>query len=76
MAHDELLAALVRAIACELFQLGYRPCATPGQIQQVGKKHVKLVAQETWQAIREITSVSERNAPEEARLPRVKMPFL
>jgi len=71
MAHDELLAALVRAIAFELFQLGYRPCATPGQIQRAGKEHVKLVAQETWKAISEITSVGE-----EARLPLVKMPFL
>ena len=51
---DDTLAALVRAIAWELIQLGYRPSTKPCYLTREGKADSKLVAQETWQAMREI----------------------
>jgi hypothetical protein len=51
---DDELAALVRAIAWELIQLGYRPDGRPGYVQKEGRDAVRLVADETWQAMREI----------------------
>jgi hypothetical protein len=55
MPNDEL-TALVRAIAWELVQLGYRPDDRPGYVQQEGRDPVRLVADETWQAMREIVA--------------------
>ncbi|HKB54928.1 MAG TPA: hypothetical protein VKD22_13105 [Ramlibacter sp.] len=51
---DDELAALVRAIAWELIQLGYRPDQRPGYIQQDGHEAVRIVADETWRAMKEI----------------------
>jgi len=53
---DDALRALVRAIAWELIQLGYRPDDRPGYVQQEGRDAVRLVADETWQAMREIVA--------------------
>lgn len=59
MVHDQKLDALVRAIAWELIQLGYRPAATPGYVQQDGKEPVRIVAEETWHAMKEILANEE-----------------
>lgn len=53
MADDEL-AALVRAIAWELIQLGYVPTERPGYVQRGDREPVRLVANETWQAMRQL----------------------
>ncbi len=58
MPEDEL-AALVRAIAWELIQLGYRPEERPGYVQQEGREAVRIVADETWRAMREIMAGTE-----------------
>jgi hypothetical protein len=50
MPHDDLLAALVRAIAWEMIQLGYRPNTTRAYVQQIGKEPIR-VADETWEAM-------------------------
>jgi hypothetical protein len=49
---DEPLAALVRAIASELLELGYRPTREPGYVRQ--GETSRLVARETWQAMNEL----------------------
>ncbi|HEX8961512.1 MAG TPA: hypothetical protein VF801_00805, partial [Rhodocyclaceae bacterium] len=51
---DDELAALVRAIAWELIQLGYRPAEQPGYVQQDGREPVRIVADETWRAMKEL----------------------
>jgi hypothetical protein len=43
---------LVRAIASELLELGYRPTREPGYVRQ--GETSRLVAQETWQAMNEL----------------------
>lgn len=53
MAEKEL-AALVRAIAWELIQLGYVPTERPGYVQRGDREPVRIVADETWQAMRQI----------------------
>ena len=55
---DEKLAALVRAIASELLQLGYRPALTPGQIVLRGTES-RMVAPEMWKAIKDIMAGGE-----------------
>lgn len=56
---DDELAALVRAIAWELIQLGYRPAEQPGYVQQGGREAVRIVADETWRAMRELMAGTE-----------------
>lgn len=51
---DDELAALVRAIAWELIQLGYRPAEQPGYVRHGDREPVRIVADETWQAMRDI----------------------
>jgi hypothetical protein len=53
MADDEL-TALVRAIAWELIQLGYVPAERPGFVQRGDREPVRIVANETWQAMQQI----------------------
>lgn len=60
---DDELAALVRAIAQELIQLGYRPEDRLGYVQQPGRDAVRLVAAETWLAMRDILARSAPEAP-------------
>jgi hypothetical protein len=55
---NEKLAALVRAIASELLQLGYRPALKPGQIVLRGTDP-RMVAPEIWKAIKEILAGGE-----------------
>jgi hypothetical protein len=55
---DDELGALVRAIAQELIQLGYRPAEQPGYVQQQGRPASRIVADETWRAMREILAES------------------
>ena len=57
---DDELAALVRAIAWELIQLGYRPAEEPGYVQQEGRPASRIVADETWRAMKEILAESTR----------------
>jgi hypothetical protein len=57
MADDEL-RALVRAIAWELIQLGYRPAEEPGYVQHADRPPSRMVAEETWRAMKEILSES------------------
>lgn len=52
MSDDEHLAALVRAIAWDLLELGYLPTREPGYVRQ--GETSRLVAQETWEAMREL----------------------
>jgi hypothetical protein len=54
METDDKLDALVRAIAWELIQLGYTPDSRPGYVQQTGREPVRLVAEETWEAMKDI----------------------
>ena len=58
-ASDEKLAGLVRAVAWELLQLGYRPDPRPGYVQQPGKEPVRIVAAETWQAMKDLLAGQE-----------------
>jgi hypothetical protein len=51
--HDDKVAALVRAVAWELLQLGYRPALKPGHLVG-GEEPLRLVAPETWKAMKEI----------------------
>ena len=53
MAADEL-TALVRAIAWELIQLGYVPTERPGFVQRGDREPVRIVATETWQAMKQL----------------------
>jgi hypothetical protein len=55
---DEKLAALVRAIASDLLQLGYRPALKPGHVVG-GEEPLRLVAPETWKAMKEILAGRE-----------------
>jgi hypothetical protein len=54
MTQDEKLESLVRAIAWELIQLGYVPGNRPGYVQQNGREPVRMVAEETWEAMKDI----------------------
>ena len=54
---DDKLAALVRAIAWELLQLGYRPALKPGQIVLRGTDPDGYA--EMWKAINEILAGGE-----------------
>jgi hypothetical protein len=51
-AHDDKLVALVRAIAYELMQMGYRPSAKPGHVLMEGAS--RDVAIEIWAAMGDI----------------------
>lgn len=51
---DDELAGLVRAIAWELIQLGYLPSDRPGYVQRGDREPVRIVADETWQAMRQL----------------------
>lgn len=53
MVHDEL-AALVRAIAGELIALGYVPTDRPGFVQRGERAPVRIVADETWDVMRQL----------------------
>lgn len=53
MANDEL-AVLVRAIAGGLIQLGYVPTEHPGFVQRGEREPVRIVADETWDAMRHL----------------------
>jgi len=57
MPNDEL-TALVRAIAWELIQLGYVPAERPGYVQHGEREPVRIVAPETWQAMKDILAGS------------------
>ena len=70
MPYEELLAALVRAIACDLIKLGYRPTATRGYLQQ-GDEPIRLVAEEVWRAMNEIIDGDDPGAAV-AQVPLVK----
>ena len=61
MPADDLRAELIRAIALELTQLGYRPCARIGYLQREDEESLKLVSEEIWRKAREI--VGEREFP-------------
>ena len=50
---DDKLAALVRAIAWELLQLGYVPTERPGFVQRGDREPVRIVANETWEAMQQ-----------------------
>ena len=51
---DDDLAALVRAIASNLIQLGYVPTERSGYVQHGDREPVRIVANETWQAMRQL----------------------
>lgn len=53
---EEKLAALVRAVAWELIQLGYRPATNPCYASRPGEEMPRRVAQEIWDAMHEILS--------------------
>lgn len=53
---DDELTALVRAIAWELIQLGYLPAEQPGYVQHGAREPVRIVAIETWQAMKDIVA--------------------
>lgn len=74
MPHDDLLAALVRAIALELIQAGYQPGAMRGYAQQ-GRQPARLIAEEVWQAMTEIIAGDERGEIRDtARVLRAEKP--
>lgn len=51
-------AALVEAIAKELIELGYRPAGTASYIARSSGEPMKVVAPETWAAMRELLATS------------------
>lgn len=53
---DDELTALVRAIAWELIQLGYLPAEQPGYVKHGAREPVRIVAIETWQAMKDIVA--------------------
>ena len=55
---DDMLAGLVRAVASELIQLGYRPANKPGDVTG-GKEAFRVVAPEVWKAMKEILAGRE-----------------
>ena len=60
MAQTEDLAqvALVEAIAQELIELGYRPARTASYIVRSSGEPMKVVAPETWAAMRDLLSAT------------------
>lgn len=55
---DDKLAGLVRAVALELLQLGYRPATKPGDVTGT-KEPFRVVAPEVWKAMKEIQAGRE-----------------
>jgi hypothetical protein len=49
-----LRADLIEAIALELAQMGYRPCAEPGHLQREDGEPLKRVADDIWRRVKEI----------------------
>lgn len=56
---DDRLTALVRAIAHEMIELGYVPDSRPGYVQHGDKEPVRIIAPETWEAMKEILASAE-----------------
>lgn len=56
---DDELTALVRAIARELIQLGYRPAEQPGYVCHGDREPSRIVADETWRAMKEVLRESQ-----------------
>jgi hypothetical protein len=55
---NDKLDGLVRAVAAELIQLGYRPAAEPGHLLHDGKP-IRVIAREVWNAVNEILAGRE-----------------
>ena len=55
---DDKLAGLVRAIAYELLQLGYRPAVKPGDVNS-DREPFRVVSPEVWKAMKEIQAGRE-----------------
>jgi hypothetical protein len=49
-----LRADLIEALALELAQMGYRPCAEPGHLQREDGEPLKRVADDIWRRVKEI----------------------
>jgi hypothetical protein len=55
---DNKLDGLVRAIAAELIQLGFRPDAEPGHLLRDGKR-IRVIDRAVWKAVNEILAGRE-----------------
>ena len=53
---DENLAALVRAVAWELIQIGYRPASPPCYASRPAVELPRQIAPEVWEAMQDILS--------------------
>jgi hypothetical protein len=58
MPEDELLSRLLDAIAAEMAQLGYRPCAERGYLERDGEP-ARLVADDIWMRVSQLVLDSE-----------------
>lgn len=58
MANDAL-TILVRAIAGGLIQLGYVPTERPGFVQRGDREPVRIVADETWDPMRQLAQAAQ-----------------
>lgn len=56
---DIAQAALVEAIAQELIELGYRPAGTASYIVRSSSEPMKVVAPETWAAMRDLGAATQ-----------------
>lgn len=54
MPEEKLRAELIEAIALELAELGYRPCAEPGYLQRENQEPLKRVADDIWRRVKQI----------------------
>jgi hypothetical protein len=59
MPEDNLRAELIRAIAAELTELGYRPSPRPGYLQCEGDVPLRLVAEDVWRAVEQIMAAGD-----------------
>ena len=59
---DDKLADLVRAVACELIQLGYRPTIKPGEVTG-SKEPFRVVAPEVWKAMKAMKEILAGREP-------------
>ncbi|HMA08718.1 MAG TPA: hypothetical protein VKP68_12680 [Ramlibacter sp.] len=55
---DDKLAGLVRAVAAELIELGFRPAAEPGHLLRDGEP-VRVIDRQVWDAINELLAGRE-----------------
>jgi hypothetical protein len=59
MPEDDLRTELIRAVATELTELGYRPSVRPCYLQREGDDPLRLVAEDVWRAVGQILAARD-----------------